>query len=54
MRRCLERGGSGNSFSGLDSLMFQVGHLHLKDAGNGQRSSIATLSEQGMKMLCMN
>ncbi|CBI38866.3 hypothetical protein VitviT2T_023502 [Vitis vinifera] len=46
MRRCLERGGSGNAFTGLDSLMSQVGHLHLKDAGNGQRASIATLSEQ--------
>lgn len=46
MRRCLERGGSGNAFTSLDSLMSQVGHLHLKDAGNGQRASIATLSEQ--------
>lgn len=54
MRRCLERGGSGNAFTGLDSLMSQVGHLQLKDAGNGQRASIATLSEQGTKMFCMN
>lgn len=44
--RCLDRGGSGNAFTGLDSSMSPVRHSQLKDTGNGQKASIATLFEQ--------
>ncbi|KAK9266125.1 hypothetical protein L1049_010772 [Liquidambar formosana] len=41
MRRC-----SGDAITGLDSLMSQVMHSQLKDAGNGQKVPIGTLFEQ--------
>ncbi|KAK7256645.1 hypothetical protein RIF29_30099 [Crotalaria pallida] len=46
MRRCLESGGFGNTFSATDSSMTQVRHSQFKDTGNGQKSSVATLFEQ--------
>ncbi|XP_059458666.1 kinesin-like protein KIN-UB isoform X1 [Corylus avellana] len=46
MKMCLDRGGTGNAFAGLDSSMSPVRHSQLKDLGNGQKASIATLFEQ--------
>ncbi|KAI4354905.1 hypothetical protein L6164_003730 [Bauhinia variegata] len=46
MRRCLERGGSGNTFPSQDSSMSNVRHSPLKNTANGQKASIATLFEQ--------
>ncbi|XP_020219498.1 kinesin-like protein KIN-UB [Cajanus cajan] len=46
MRRCLENGSSGSTFSATDSSMTQVRHSQFKDTGNGQKSSVATLFEQ--------
>lgn len=46
MRRCLESGSSGSTFSAMDSSMTQVRHSQFKDTGNGQKSSVATLFEQ--------
>ncbi|KAE7997035.1 hypothetical protein FH972_001705 [Carpinus fangiana] len=46
MKMCLDRGGTGNAFAGLDSSMSPVRHSQLKDSGNGQKASIATLFEQ--------
>uniref|UniRef100_A0A5B7A188 Kinesin-like protein n=1 Tax=Davidia involucrata TaxID=16924 RepID=A0A5B7A188_DAVIN len=43
--RYLDRGGSGNGFSGLDSAS-QVRHPQFKDASNGPRTSITNLHEQ--------
>ncbi|KAJ1414877.1 P-loop containing nucleoside triphosphate hydrolase [Sesbania bispinosa] len=43
MRRCLENGSSGSTFSAMDSSMR---HSQFKDTGNGQKSSVATLFEQ--------
>lgn len=46
MRRCLEGGSSGSTFSATDSSTTQVRHSQFKDAANGQKSSVATLFEQ--------
>ncbi|XP_041002292.1 LOW QUALITY PROTEIN: kinesin-like protein KIN-UB [Juglans microcarpa x Juglans regia] len=46
MKRYLDRGGSGNAYTGLDSSMSPFRHPQLKDAVNGQKASIATLFEQ--------
>ncbi|KAG5008375.1 hypothetical protein JHK85_026917 [Glycine max] len=46
MRRCLENGSSGSTFSALDSSTTQVRHSQFKDVANGQKSSVATLFEQ--------
>ncbi|KAM4104967.1 hypothetical protein ACJW30_06G198200 [Castanea mollissima] len=46
MRRCLERSGPGNAYNGLDSSMSPFRHSQVKDSGNGQKASIATLFEQ--------
>lgn len=51
MRRCLEGGGSGSAFSTTDSSTAQVRHSQFKDAANGQKSSVATLFEQGTRCL---
>jgi len=52
MRRCLEGGSSGSTFSATDSSTTQVRHSQFKDAANGQKSSVATLFEQGTS--CMS
>ncbi|KAK7294947.1 hypothetical protein RJT34_17847 [Clitoria ternatea] len=46
MRRCLENGSSGSTFSAMDSSTTQVRHSQFKDNGYGQKSSVATLFEQ--------
>ncbi|KAF5453362.1 hypothetical protein F2P56_028267 [Juglans regia] len=46
MKRYLDRGGSGNAYTGLDSSMSPFRHPQLKDAVNGQKASITTLFEQ--------
>ncbi|XP_054780246.1 kinesin-like protein KIN-UB [Prosopis cineraria] len=46
MRRCLENGGSENAFSAMDSAMSQARNSQLRDNGNGQKASVATLFEQ--------
>ncbi|KAK7394889.1 hypothetical protein VNO78_15430 [Psophocarpus tetragonolobus] len=46
MRRCLENGSSGSTFSAMDSSVTQVRHSQFKDTANGQKSSVATLFEQ--------
>ncbi|PNX92837.1 armadillo repeat-containing kinesin-like protein 2-like [Trifolium pratense] len=46
MRRCLEGGSSGSTFSATDSSVTQVRHSQFKDAANGQKSPVATLFEQ--------
>ncbi|XP_061346960.1 kinesin-like protein KIN-UB isoform X1 [Gastrolobium bilobum] len=46
MRRCLESESSVNAFPAVDSSMSQVRHSQLKEAGNGQKSSVAALFEQ--------
>ncbi|KAI3877139.1 hypothetical protein MKX03_023849 [Papaver bracteatum] len=45
-RRGLDKGGSGNGFTGLDSLVSQVRQSQLNESGNGQKGSIAKLFEQ--------
>lgn len=47
MRRCLDRSGSGNAFTGLDSSMSPFRHSQFKETSNGHKASIATLFEQG-------
>lgn len=47
MRRCLDRGGPGNGFTGLDSSMPPVRNSYPKDIGNGQKAPVSTLFEQG-------
>lgn len=54
MRRCLENGGSGSTFSATDSSMTQVRNSQFKDTGNGQKASVATLFEQGTSCLSYN
>lgn len=54
MKMCLDRGGTGNVFAGLDSSMSPARHSQLKDSGNGQKASIATLFEQGKREICEN
>ncbi|KAK4804278.1 hypothetical protein SAY86_004095 [Trapa natans] len=44
-RRCLERGESGDAFT-LNMLMAQSRNMQLRENGNGQKPSIAALSEQ--------
>ncbi|XP_027352120.1 kinesin-like protein KIN-UB [Abrus precatorius] len=46
MRRCLENGSTGSTYSAMDSSMTQVRHSQFKETGNGQKSSVATLFEQ--------
>lgn len=46
MKRCLDRGGSRNAFTGLDSSISPFRHPQPKDSGNEQKASIATLFEQ--------
>ncbi|XP_057976992.1 kinesin-like protein KIN-UA isoform X2 [Malania oleifera] len=45
-RRRLDQGGPGKVLGGLDFLPSQVGHPQVKDSGNGEKASIATLFEQ--------
>ncbi|KAG5089177.1 hypothetical protein JHK86_001789 [Glycine max] len=47
MKRCLGSERSVNASSAMDSSMSQVRHSQLKDTGNGQKASVATLFEQG-------
>lgn len=54
MRSCLEGGGFGNEFSAMDSSISQVRHSQLRDAGNGQKASVATLFEQGISCCLSN
>lgn len=51
---CLDRGGAGNAFAGLDSSMSPVRNSQLEDSRNGQKASIATLFEQGKRGICEN
>ncbi|BBG97432.1 armadillo repeat kinesin 2 [Prunus dulcis] len=44
MRRCLDRDGSGNGFTGLD--MPPVRNSYPKDIGNGPKAPVSTLFEQ--------
>lgn len=53
MRRCLD-GSSGSTYSAMDSSTTQVRHSQFKDVANGQKSSVATLFEQGMSVLSYN
>ncbi|KAG5060778.1 hypothetical protein JHK87_001807 [Glycine soja] len=46
MKRCLGSERSVNASSAMDSSMSQVRHSQLKDTGNGQKASVATLFEQ--------
>ncbi|VVA25016.1 PREDICTED: armadillo [Prunus dulcis] len=46
MRRCLDRDGSGNGFTGLDSSMPPVRNSYPKDIGNGPKAPVSTLFEQ--------
>ncbi|XP_002511735.2 kinesin-like protein KIN-UB [Ricinus communis] len=45
-RRVLDRGGSGNANSGLDSFVSQVRHPQFKDSVNGQKAPMSSLFEQ--------
>lgn len=47
----MDSGSSGSTFSAMDSSMTQVRHSQFKDTGNGQKSSVATLFEQGTSYL---
>lgn len=49
MRRCLDRGGAENGFSGYDSPMSQFRHSQIKETKNGHKPPVATLFEQGRK-----
>jgi len=51
MKRCLGSERSVNASSAMDSSMSQVRHSQLKDTGNGQKASVATLFEQGASWL---
>ncbi|KAJ6940257.1 hypothetical protein NC651_006411 [Populus alba x Populus x berolinensis] len=44
-KRYLERSGSANGFSGVDSLMSQARHSQFKDTMNGQKAPTASLFE---------
>ncbi|TQD86035.1 hypothetical protein C1H46_028421 [Malus baccata] len=46
MRRCLDRGGSGNGFTGIDSSAPSVRHSYPRDTGNGHKAPVSTLFEQ--------
>ncbi|KAJ7962231.1 Kinesin-like protein [Quillaja saponaria] len=46
MRRYLENGGSGNTFSALDSSTSQVRYSPLKDTGNSHKASVTSLFEE--------
>ncbi|XP_020577626.1 kinesin-like protein KIN-UB isoform X1 [Phalaenopsis equestris] len=45
-RRSLDRGGSGKVFSGFDAFMSHARSSQIRDSANGQKASIAKLSEQ--------
>ncbi|KAB2595519.1 armadillo repeat-containing kinesin-like protein 2 [Pyrus ussuriensis x Pyrus communis] len=45
-RSCLDRGRSGNGFTGLDSSAPSVRHSYPRDTGNGQKAPVSTLFEQ--------
>lgn len=51
MKRYLDRGGSRNAFTGLDSSISPFRHPQPKDSGNEQKASIATLFEQGNRRI---
>ncbi|KAJ6686137.1 KINESIN-RELATED [Salix purpurea] len=44
-KKYLERSGSANGFSGVDSLMSQIRHSQLKETMNGQKAPTASLFE---------
>ncbi|XP_022146966.1 kinesin-like protein KIN-UB [Momordica charantia] len=46
MRRCLDRSGAENGFSGYDSPMSQFRHSQLKETKSGHKPPVATLFEQ--------
>lgn len=54
MRRCLGRESSVNASSAMDSSMSQFSHSQLKETGNGQKESVASLFEQGASWLVYN
>lgn len=53
MRRCLDRGGSGNGFTGIDSSAPSVRHSYPRDTGNGHKAPVSTLFEQGNDKYCI-
>ncbi|KAM7277024.1 hypothetical protein ACFE04_018890 [Oxalis oulophora] len=46
LRKCLDKGGSGNNVSGLDSLMSQIRQPQYGESTNGQKAPVPSLFEQ--------